>query len=308
MTTKDRKSQPTNRRLLTELLDCDLDVAGPLAAVDEVSCRRLLPLRHAADVFPGIFGTKVLQLEQVDIGTLLSHGHVTGCLTGNVLGAQGRHGVWAHHGHRWAAEDPRHREETLRDILGLDGAAKLQRLTGREGPPLRAHLDAEVPIWVRKKYRTEIRFKIKFSCNWCSWFKKKKKTSTWLEIIRKTLSFIYLKKHYHKSTTPAITRSSSTFKYCSSFFVFFLSIVSTTLFPLELRQRFTKWGTGAHRGAQSFCRESALIQITFSSMFVLISLIYLFIYLFKHIEKMHWFAFVLNIFQWDLQFCRKICV
>lgn len=135
-----------SRLLLTERLDGDLDVARPLAAVNEVSRGRLLPLRHPADVFPGVFEVEMLQFEQVHVGALLAHRHVSGCLSGDVIGAQDRHGTGAHHGHRRAAEDPRHREKPLWHILGLDGAAKLQRLTGREGPSVRAHLDAEVSI------------------------------------------------------------------------------------------------------------------------------------------------------------------
>ena len=89
-----------NRLLLTKWLDCDLDVARPLAAVDEVSSGRLLPLRHATDIFPGVFGAQVLQLEEVHVGALFAHGHVTGGLAGDVIGAQDRHGTGAHHGHR----------------------------------------------------------------------------------------------------------------------------------------------------------------------------------------------------------------
>lgn len=135
-----------SRLLLTEWLDGDLDIARPLAAVNEVSRWRFLSLCHATDILSSIFGVEMLQFEQVHVGALLTHRHVSGCLSGDVIGAQDWHGTGAHHGHRRAAEDPRHRKKTLWHILSLDGAAKLQRLTGREGPSLRAHLDAEVSI------------------------------------------------------------------------------------------------------------------------------------------------------------------
>lgn len=135
-----------SRLLLTEWLDADLDIARPLAAVNEVSRGRLLSLCHATDIFPSIFGVEMLQFEQMHVGALFTHRHVSGCLSGDIIGAQDWHGTGAHHGHRRAAEDPRHREKTLWHILSLDGAAKLQRLTGREGPSVCAHLDAEVSI------------------------------------------------------------------------------------------------------------------------------------------------------------------
>lgn len=135
-----------SRLLLTKWLDADLDIARPFAAVNEVSRGRLLSLCHATDIFPGVFGLEVLQFEQMHVGALFTHRHVSGCLSGGIIGAQDWHGTGAHHGHRRAAEDPRHREKTLWHILSLDGAAKLQRLTGREGPSIRAHLDAEVSI------------------------------------------------------------------------------------------------------------------------------------------------------------------
>lgn len=135
-----------SRLLLTELLDGDLDVARPLATVNEVSRRCFLSLRHATDVFSGIFGLQVLQFEQMHVGALFTHRHVTSGLSGDVIGAQDWHGTGAHHGHRQAAEDPRHRKKALRHVLSLDGAAELQRLAGREGPSVRAHLDAEVSI------------------------------------------------------------------------------------------------------------------------------------------------------------------
>lgn len=139
-----------SRLLLTKWLDADLDIAWPFAAVNEVSRGRLLSLCHATDIFPGVFGLEVLQFEQMHVGVLFTHRHVSGCLSGGIIGAQDWHGTGAHHGHRRAAEDPRHREKTLWHILSLDGAAKLQRLTGREGPSIRAHLDAEVSIWARE--------------------------------------------------------------------------------------------------------------------------------------------------------------
>lgn len=89
-----------NRMLLTEWLDCDLDIARPLAAVDEVSGGCLLPLCHTADVLPSIFRAEVLQLEQVHVGTLFTYGHLTSSLTGDIIGAQDRHGTGSHHGHR----------------------------------------------------------------------------------------------------------------------------------------------------------------------------------------------------------------
>lgn len=162
LTTKDRTATQlasVNRLLLTQCLDCDLDIAGSLAAVDEVTRGRLLPLCYAADILAGIFRAQVLQLEQVHVDALFAHSHLTGGLPGDIIGAQIRHGTGAHHGHRWAAEDPRHREETLGDILRLNGAAKLQRLTGREGPSLRAHLDAEIPVWKKGKQMKTTRLK-----------------------------------------------------------------------------------------------------------------------------------------------------
>lgn len=134
------------RLLLTEWLNADLDIARPLAAVNEVSRGCLLSLCHTTDIFPGIFGVEMLQLEQMHVGALFTHRHVSGCLSGNIFRTQHWHGTGAHHGHLRAAEDPRHREKALWHILSLDGAAKLQRLTGREGPSVRAHLDAEVSI------------------------------------------------------------------------------------------------------------------------------------------------------------------
>lgn len=100
---KDRTAPPLalmNRLLLTECLDGDLDVAGSLAAVNEVSRGRFLPFSYTADILPGVFRLQVLQLEEVHVLALLAHGHLTGGLPGNVIRAQDRHGTGAHHGHR----------------------------------------------------------------------------------------------------------------------------------------------------------------------------------------------------------------
>ena len=77
-----------SRLLLTEWLDADLDIARPLAAVNKVSSGRLLSLGHTTDVFPGIFGLEMLQFEQMHVGALFTHRHVSGCLSGDIFRAQ----------------------------------------------------------------------------------------------------------------------------------------------------------------------------------------------------------------------------
>lgn len=136
------------KSLLTEWQDSDGDVLWPLALlVDEVSRHSLLPLSHPAVVLAAILKAEAVDLQHKNVVTFFGYLELAQGLTLGKLIVEHWHSIGSQAGDEGAVEGPGDREVTVRDILCLQDAPKLHRLTHDVCPLLRFQPDTELLIW-----------------------------------------------------------------------------------------------------------------------------------------------------------------
>ena len=140
------------KSLLTERQDSDGDVLWPLALlVDEVPCHGLLPLSHPAVVLATVLKAEAVDLQHKNVVAFFGYLELAQGLTLGKLVVEHRHGVGPQAGDEGAVEGPGDGEVAIRDVLRLQDAPKLHRLTHDVRPLLRLQSHAELLIWGRDR-------------------------------------------------------------------------------------------------------------------------------------------------------------
>lgn len=135
------------KSLLTERQDSDGDVLWPLALlVDEVPSHCLLPLGHPAVVLAAVLKAEAVDLQHKNIVTFFGYLELALGLALGELIVEHRHGVGSQTGDEGAVEGPGDGEVAVRDILCLQNATKLHRLTHNIRPFLCLQPDTELLI------------------------------------------------------------------------------------------------------------------------------------------------------------------
>lgn len=143
-----RPQEGTGQSLLTERQDSDGDVLWPLALlVDEVPCHGLLPLSHPAVVLATVLKAEAVDLQHKNVVAFFGYLELAQGLTLGKLVVEHRHSVGPQAGNKRAVEGPGDGEVAVRDILRLQDAPKLHRLTHDVRPLLCLQPDAELLIW-----------------------------------------------------------------------------------------------------------------------------------------------------------------
>lgn len=136
------------RSLLTERQDGDGDVLWPFALlVNEVPCHSLLPLSHPAVVLATVLKAEAVDLQYKNIVTFFGYLELAQSLTLGKFIVKHRHSVWPQTSDERAVKGPGDGEEAVRDVLCLQDAPKLHRLTHDVHPLLCLQPDAELFIW-----------------------------------------------------------------------------------------------------------------------------------------------------------------
>lgn len=122
---------------LTDGEDYDGDVLRTLALlVDEFPGDRLLPLRHTTVVFPAVFLAEVVDLQHEDTVALFGHFKLSLGFPMGKFTVEDRHGIRPHAGDERAVEGPGNGEVSIGNVLSLQDASELHRLTHRVQPLL----------------------------------------------------------------------------------------------------------------------------------------------------------------------------
>lgn len=116
--------------LLTKGEDYDGDVLGTLALlVNEFPGHGFLSLSHPAVVFPAIFLAEVVDLQHKDTVALFGHFKLSPGFPVSKFTVEDRHSVRAHGGDERAVEGPGDSKVTVGDVLSLQDASELHRLS-----------------------------------------------------------------------------------------------------------------------------------------------------------------------------------